>query len=107
MNDNPAAEDAVRPPIENTVVELPAVAVRTGVFDPHKVVHVLAPGGHEQPVDQALAAFTGQDRVHVVPHQRATEQHRVGRDITATALLQPEGRDAKCLMALALDHIVA
>src|ERR1051325_10320215 len=38
MNDNPAMENAVSLPVQNPVVKLAAVAVRTRVLDEHVVV---------------------------------------------------------------------
>src|SRR6185312_11855279 len=56
VNDDPSMENAVSLPVQNPVVKLAAVAVRTRVLDEHVVVHVLAAIGHEEAVDQALGA---------------------------------------------------
>ncbi len=48
VDDDAAVKDAVRVLIENPVIELPAGAVRTRVFDEHVVVEMLAAAADEQ-----------------------------------------------------------
>ena len=106
VDDDAAVKDAVRAAVENAVVELAAAAVRAGVLDQHVVVEMLAAVADEQAVDQALAAFAGQHRMHVVAHQRAAEQHGVRGDIGAAALLDAQRGDVEGLRVFALDHVV-
>jgi hypothetical protein len=52
-------EDSMRMSVENTVVELTAAAMRTGVLDMHVVIKMLPSMAHKETVNQALAAFSG------------------------------------------------
>ena len=79
VHDDAAVKDAVRAVIENAVVKLAAGAVRAGVLDQHVVVEVLPAVADEQAVDQALAALAGQNRMHVVAHQRSAQSARSAR----------------------------
>ncbi len=74
VHNNPAVEYAPRPPVENAVIELPAVAVRALVLDLHVVVHVLASRGHVEAVYERVAPLAAEDGVDVVPYERAAEE---------------------------------
>ena len=102
VHDDAAMENAVRAAVQNAVVELAAAAVRAGVLDQHVVIEVLLSAADEQAVDQAFAAFAGENRMNVVAHDRAAQQHGVRRDVRASSLLDAQRGDierARCLRA--------
>ncbi len=84
VDDDASVKNAVGMIVENAVVELTAAAVRAGVLDQHVVIEMLAAVADEQAIDQALSAFTGQHRMHVVAHQSSAEKHRVRRNVRAS-----------------------
>ena len=77
MNDDAAVKDAVRPIIQDAVVELAAGAMRAGMLNQHVVVEVLVAIADEQAIDQAFGTFAGQNGMHVVANQASTEQNGV------------------------------
>ena len=78
--------------------------MRLRVLHQHVVVQMLASRAHKQPVDQALAAFAGQHRMHVVAHQPAAQQNRVRSDIRAARLLHAQRGNVERGKIFALDH---
>ena len=50
---------------------------------------MLAAIADEEPVDETLATFARENRMHVVADQRAADQHRVRGDVCVAALMNP------------------
>ena len=87
VDDNAAVKYPMRTSVENAVVKLPAVAVRTMVLHKHVIVQMLPAVSNKQTIDQALAAFACKHRMHVVAHQAATQEQRMRGNIGAAGLL--------------------
>jgi len=69
MDDDASVENAVRMAVEDSVIKLPAAAVRAGMLDQHVVIQMLVPVADEQAIDKALSAFACQHGMHIVAHQ--------------------------------------
>ena len=65
-------ENAVRMPIQNSVVKLPAAAVWFHMFNVHVVIEMLPALAYEQTIDQALSAFACQHGMNIVADQTTT-----------------------------------
>jgi hypothetical protein len=72
---NAPVKDAMRMSIQNAVIELAAAAMRTGVLDMHVVVEMLPSISNKEAVDQALAAFSAKDGMHIVANQSTPQEH--------------------------------
>ena len=83
-----AVEHAMRVVVENAVVKLPAGTMRAGVLHQHVIIEMLPAGADKEPINQALAAFAGEHRMHIVAHECAAQQQRVRGDIGAARLLE-------------------
>ena len=90
VHDDPAVKDTMSMIVQDSVIKLPAAAVRAGMLDQHVIIDVLMVRAEEQAVDQALASFAGQNRMHVVPHQCPTEQNGMRRNICTSSLLDTQ-----------------
>src|SRR5436305_762370 len=77
VNNNAHVEHAMRAVIQDAVIGLAAVAVRTGVLHQHVVVEVLLTIADEQAINQALSAFSSQYGMDVVAHQSPAKKYRV------------------------------
>src|SRR5215470_18517319 len=93
-------------PVENSVVELSAARMRAGVLDVHVVVEMLAIMADKQTIDQALSAFAGKYRMHVVADQAPAQEQRMGGNIGASSLLNAQRGNIESLSMFAFDHIV-
>src|SRR6185437_15940188 len=72
VDDNAAVEDAVGVLVQNAIVELPAAAMRAGVFDEHVIIKVLPAGADEESIDQAFAALARKDGMDIIADDCAT-----------------------------------
>ena len=106
MDDDAAVKHAMGVAIQNSVIKLPAAAVRAGMFDVHVIVEMLPSLAHEQTVNQAFAALARQHRVNIVTHQSTTQQKRVRSNVGAALLLNAQGGNVKGINVFAFDHVV-
>ena len=67
---------------------------------------MLAARADEEAVDEALRAFAGQDRMHVVAHQASAQQNGVRGDIGAARLLDAQRGDVEGGEVFALDEVM-
>jgi hypothetical protein len=96
----------VRLVVQDSVVELATAAVWTGVLDVHVVVEMLASAPDKKAINQALATFSSQHWMHVVPHQPATDQDRMRRHVCRSSLLDSQRGNVEGVAVFALNHVV-
>src|SRR3989441_1737516 len=96
----------MRAVIQDAVIELSAVAVRAGVLHEHVVIEMLLAIADEEAVNQALSTFSSQYGVHVVAHQPSAKKHRVGCNVGASSLLDPQRGNIERLPVLTLHHVM-
>src|SRR5207237_9586960 len=96
----------MRAVIQDAVIELAAVAVRTGVLHQHVVVEVLLTIADEQAINQALSAFSSQYGMDVVAHQSLAKTYRVWCNVGASYLLDPQRGNIERLPVLTLHHVM-
>src|SRR5690348_14522645 len=77
VDHNSPVKNAVRFVVQNAVIELPAGAMRARVLDVHVVIEMLLAAANKESIDQALATFSCQDRMHIVAHQPSAQQKRM------------------------------
>src|SRR5215470_12787765 len=97
VNNDASVKNAMRVAVQNPVVKLATAAVRAGMLDVHVVVEMLPPITDKEPVDQTLAAFSRQHRMHVVANQSASEQQRVRSHVGAALLLNAQSRNVESI----------
>ena len=106
VNDDAPMKHTVRLAIQNAVVKLAAIAMRTGMLHQHVVIHVLATVSHKKAIDQAFASLTREHRMYVVAHQRSAQEQRVRSHIRVASLLDAQSRKVVSLIAFTNDHVV-
>ena len=95
-----AVENPLRSAGEDAFVELAAAAVRLLVVDPGVVVGVLAAVQQVEAIEGAIAAFSGEHGVGVVPDERATQCNGTGREHRAAVQLRLRGGDVEGSVSL-------